>query len=120
MRNFLTVGGHFSCMKNRQNTLFSKENSEWHRPLGSPIPPCVAPPFIIHLLAFGEVFGSDTWLVNRLENILLRAKDSSSDIITADIDMYVPLTFSPETCIVCVSFDFDVPSISIPPGTQNC
>ena len=22
------VGGHFSCMKKRQNTLFSKENSE--------------------------------------------------------------------------------------------
>ena len=28
MRNFLTVGGHFSCMKKRQNTSFSKENSE--------------------------------------------------------------------------------------------
>ena len=27
-RNFHTVGGHFSCMKKRQNTSFSKENSE--------------------------------------------------------------------------------------------
>ena len=27
-RNFCTVGGHFSCMKKRQNTSFSKENSE--------------------------------------------------------------------------------------------
>jgi hypothetical protein len=33
-------------------------------------PECVAPPFIIHLLILGEVFGSDTWLVNRPENIL--------------------------------------------------
>ena len=27
-RNFRTVGGHFSRMKKRQNTSFSKENSE--------------------------------------------------------------------------------------------
>ena len=28
MRNFRTVGGHFSCMKKQQNTSFSRENSE--------------------------------------------------------------------------------------------
>ena len=86
---------------------------------GIPDSPVRRSPVIFHLLAFGEVFGSDTWLVNRPENILLHTKDSSSDIFIADIDIYVFWTFSPGTCIVCVSFDLAVPSISIPPGTRN-
>ena len=32
-QNFHMVGGHFSCMKKRQNTSFSKENLEFMRPL---------------------------------------------------------------------------------------
>ena len=38
----------------------------------------------------------------------------SSDIVIADFGMYVPWTFSLETCPVCVLFDLVVPTNSIP------
>jgi len=44
---------------------------------------------IIPLPIFGEIFGSNAWLVNRLENILSRTKDASSDIVIADFGMWV-------------------------------
>jgi len=34
------------------------------------------------------------------------------------LGVYVPWTFSPETCLICVSFYFAVPSTSIP--QENC
>jgi len=68
-------------------------------------PKYVAPPFIIHLQSFSEVFGSDTWLVNRPENFIFRTKDPSSDLGIANFGVYVPWIFSPETCLVFMLFD---------------
>jgi hypothetical protein len=47
-------------------------------------PKYVPPPFIIHLLIFSEVTGSDTWLVNRPDITLSRSKDLSSNIFITD------------------------------------
>jgi len=77
----------------------------------------VAPPFIIHLHIFGELFGSNTWLVKRTVNILLRTKDPSLDIVIINFGTCIPwTTFSLEMSLVCVSFDLAVPSTSIPLG----
>lgn len=43
----------------------------------------VAPPFVIRLPIFGETFVSNTWLVNRPENILFCTKVPSSNIVIA-------------------------------------
>ena len=76
----------------------------------------VAAPFIIHLQVFGELFGSNTWLVNRKENIL-RTKDPYSDIVVVNFGMCIPwTTFSLGIGLVCVSFDLVVPGTSIPLG----
>jgi len=57
----------------------------------------------------------DFGLVNRPENIIFCTKvPSSSDIVIADFGVHIPWTSSPETCPICASLDFAVPSISIP------
>ena len=79
-------------------------------------PNYVPPRFIIHLLIFSEVTGSDTWLVNRPDVTLSHSKDLSSDILITDFIVSVYWIFSPETCLVCVSFDPAVPGTSIDLG----
>ncbi len=46
-----------------------------------------------------EIFGSDKWPVDRLENILFCTKDPLSDIVIADFGMYAMLTCLPEICL---------------------
>jgi len=60
------------------------------------------------------MFGSNAWLVNRLENVVFRPKDPSSDTITADLGICIALVFPLGICLVCVSFDLSVLSTSIP------
>lgn len=56
-----------------------------------------------HPLSFiGETFVSNSWLMIRPENMLFRTRVPSSDIVIADFVVYVPSTFSPETCLICI------------------
>ena len=54
-----------------------------------PLPSTI--PFTLQL--FGEIFGSNTWLVNRPEKILFRTKDPSSDVVIVDFRHVCPLDF---------------------------
>jgi len=70
------------------------------------------------LLIFGEIFGSNLWLVGRPEIIIFHTKDPSSDIVVTHFGVYVPWTFSLETCLICTPLYLAVPSTSILLG--NC
>ena len=50
-----------------------------------------------------EIFGSDKWPVDRLENILFCTKDPLSDIVIADFGMYAVLTCLLETSLMGVT-----------------
>ena len=59
-----------------------------HRPPGSQV--CCPTSLSFTLPIFGEIFGSNPWLVNRPENILFRTtKDPSSDMVITDFCMCV-------------------------------
>jgi len=82
-----------------------------HRPLGSRIR-CPSP-LSLTFPIFVKIFGPTTWLVNRLESIVSRPKDPSSDIVFADLGICLALTFSLEIYLVCASFGLSVPSTHV-------
>jgi len=81
----------------------------------------VAPPSSLYHLPpdLGELFESNPWAVNSLENILFRTNAPSSDIVIVDFGMCIAWTFSLDICRLCVSFDLAVPSTSIPLGNHS-
>lgn len=81
-------------------------------------PKYVTAPPVIHCQIIGEIFWSDAWLMNKLENIVFRPKDPSWDTLFTDVGSASPWIFSLEICLVCVSFDLAVPSTSIPLGNH--
>jgi len=81
----------FDMLKNTCTDSLAVANANlgiWHRPPGFQV--CCPTSLSFTLPIFGEIFGSNPWLVNRPENILFHTtKDPLSDMVITNFSMCV-------------------------------